>query len=121
LPVCLERPFKTPLRPFVILGAITGYAPHRRRHLRELEKGSTDYSTWHVDPEVTGEEGDRLQRRGIDASRALRVHDRRDRAQSVPCLNKYSKKPWCSEFSKCITTRILNYLCNIFRLKFGIE
>lgn len=38
-------------------GAITGYASHRRRHLRELAKGSTDYSTWHVGPEATREEG----------------------------------------------------------------
>lgn len=53
-------------RSWSLNGAITGYAPHRRRHLRELEKGSTDYSTWHVGPEATGEERDRLQRRGTD-------------------------------------------------------
>lgn len=43
--------------------------------LRELEKGSTDYSTWHVGPEATGEEEGRVQRRGKKVTDACRAYE----------------------------------------------
>lgn len=77
LPVCLERPFKTPLRPSMILARSRGTLLTVEGTYMNWKRVRTDYSTWHVDPEATREEEGRLQCRETDACRACetRVRD----------------------------------------------